>query len=167
MDRNAVNAWLSSNICMWGECTQLIEKSTQNLHIKFCRWGGKCSEDLVRGWNRVSPRQPSLLLGASRREQPLLFREKDPTPFSPRSATFNRANSGPRRADQLAGPVQSLIEGLRHGPPIFLSVGPVGRPADGGQVEPLHLFCWLLSPVPSSSIQDGFPLIAGGNDRAE
>ncbi len=66
----------------------------------------------------------------------LFFREKDPKPFPPRSATLNRADAGPRRADQLAG--------LRQGPPVVLSVSPVGRPVGGGQVEPLILLreCW-------------------------
>ena len=57
----------------------------------------------------------------------IFFREKDPKPFSPRSATLNRADAGPRRAAQLAG--------LRQGPPVNLSVSPVGRPGGGGWVE--------------------------------
>ncbi len=54
----------------------------------------------------------------------LFFREKYPKPFSPRSATLNRADVGPRRAAQLAG--------LRHGPPVDWSVSPVGRPVGDG-----------------------------------
>jgi hypothetical protein len=86
----------------------------------------------------------------------LFFREKDPKPFPPRSATFNRADASPRRADQLAG--------LRQGPQIFLSVSPVGRPAGGGQVEPLHLFRWPLSPVPYIGSKDGCRIGNVGHD---
>ena len=47
-----------------------------------------------------------------------LFRQKDPKPFPPRSATLNRADVGNGGVDQLAR--------LKQGPPLCLSVSPVG-----------------------------------------
>ena len=48
-----------------------------------------------------------------------------------------------------------------------LSVSPVGRPAGGGQVEPLHLFCWLLALFLSSRNEDGSPITDVGDDEVE
>ena len=53
--------------------------------------------------------------------------QKDPKLFSPRSATFNRADASNGGEAQLAG--------LRQGPPLDLSVSPVGRSAGGGSSE--------------------------------
>jgi len=55
---------------------------------------------------------------------PFVVEEKDPKPFSPRSATLDRVDASLWRADQLAG--------LRQGPLLDWSVSPVGRPAGGG-----------------------------------
>lgn len=53
--------------------------------------------------------------------------EKDPKPFSPRSATFNRVDGGIGGVAQLARTVLSFVKGLRQGPHLDLSVSPVGR----------------------------------------
>ena len=113
-----------------------------------------CSEDLSVG-NLVNAgvTAPAAEIPSTGLRAGLFFREKDPKPFPPRSATFNRADASPRRSDQLAG--------LRQGPQIVLSVSPVGRSAGGGQVEPLHLFRWPLSPVPYIGSKDGCRLRLG------
>jgi hypothetical protein len=46
----------------------------------------------------------------------LLFRQKDPKPLTPRSASLDWADAG-KRAGQLARPALSFVEGLRQGPP--------------------------------------------------
>ena len=63
----------------------------------------------------------------------LLFRQKGPKPLTPRLASWEGRDAGLRRADQLAEPVLSLIEGLTQGPPADESVPPLGQTAG---VEP-------------------------------
>jgi hypothetical protein len=69
-----------------------------------------------------------VLLGASRRARPLLWRQKWPKPITPRQASFDGTDANLRRAGQLAA--------LRQGPPDDLSVRPrAGRKAsDLGKV---------------------------------
>ena len=55
----------------------------------------------------------------------LLFRQKDPKPLTPHSASLEKANAGHGRADQLAG--------LRQGPPVHENVRLWGRMAGVGQ----------------------------------
>jgi hypothetical protein len=87
----------------------------------------------------------------------LLFRQKDPKPFPPRSTTFNRADVGNGGTAQLAG--------LRQGPPLGLSVSPVSRPAGGGEVGPLHIFCKPLSLFSYIRRKDVFLITTGGKDE--
>jgi hypothetical protein len=51
----------------------------------------------------------------------LLFRQKDPKPLTPRSASLDWADAG-KRAGQLARPALSFVEGLRQGPQVDKSV---------------------------------------------
>ena len=77
---------------------------------------------------RVSARQPSFLLGASRRAPPLLIREIDPKPLTPRPASFNEVDASHGRAGQLAA--------LTQGPPVHeerTPRGPGGRRRGGGR----------------------------------
>jgi hypothetical protein len=76
---------------------------------------------------RGSARQPRLLLGASRRAQPLLWRQKDPKPLTPRLASWERRDAHLRRAGQLAP--------LKQGQPTDESVPPLGQPAGVGPWE--------------------------------
>ena len=62
----------------------------------------------------------------------LLFRQKDPKPLPPSSATFNRADADNGGADQLARPALSFVEGLKQGPPADESVPPLGQTAGVG-----------------------------------
>ncbi|PJA77764.1 MAG: hypothetical protein CO149_07705 [Nitrospirae bacterium CG_4_9_14_3_um_filter_51_5] len=62
----------------------------------------------------------------------LLFRQKAPKPVTPRLASLEQTGVSLRRADQLAEPVLSLIEGLKHGPPADESVSPLGQTAGVG-----------------------------------
>ena len=65
----------------------------------------------------------------------LLFRQKGPKPLTPRLASWEGRDASLRRADQLAEPVLSLIEGLTHGPPADESVPSVGQTAGVGPWE--------------------------------
>ncbi len=86
---------------------------------------------------RGSARQPRLLLGASRRAQPLLWRQKDPIKvalfethqalLTPRLASWERPDANLRRAGQLAP--------LKQGLPTAESVPPVGQTAGVGPWE--------------------------------
>jgi hypothetical protein len=49
-------------------------------------------------------------------DEPLLFRQKWPKPLPPRLASLEGRDANLRGADQLAEPVLSLLEGLKHGP---------------------------------------------------
>ncbi len=57
----------------------------------------------------------------------LLFRQKGPKPLTPRLAQLERTDASLRRADQLAEPVLSRVEGLKQGPPADESVPPLAR----------------------------------------
>lgn len=48
----------------------------------------------------LSARQPSSLHGASRRARPLLFRQKNPTPLTPRPASSNKTDASRGRRGQ-------------------------------------------------------------------
>jgi len=61
----------------------------------------------------------------------LLFRQKDPKPCSPSLATSHRADAGDGGAAQLAR--------LKQGPPMDLSVSPVGQPAGEGVYDHLQV----------------------------
>ena len=65
----------------------------------------------------------------------LLFRQKDPKPLTPRLASLERTDARFRRADQLAEPVLSFVEGLKQGPPDEESVPPLGQTAGVGAEE--------------------------------
>jgi hypothetical protein len=56
----------------------------------------------------------------------LFFREKDPKPLTPSSASSVWADAGSGRANQLTEPVLSLVEGLKQGPPTFEERPPIG-----------------------------------------
>jgi hypothetical protein len=64
-----------------------------------------------------------VLPGLGPAAEALLFWQKDPKPFPPRSAQFHRADANNGEAAQLAG--------LKQGPPLDLSVSPIGRPEGG------------------------------------
>lgn len=68
-----------------------------------------------------------VLLGASRRAPPLLWRQKDPKPLTPRPASSDETNAGHGRAGQLAL--------LKQGPPVDGSVRLWDRTADAAQGE--------------------------------
>ena len=65
----------------------------------------------------------------------LLFRQKAPKPLTPRPASWERTDASLRRADQLAEPVLSFVEGLKQGPPADESVRPLGQTAGVGPWE--------------------------------
>jgi hypothetical protein len=65
----------------------------------------------------------------------LFFREKDPKPLMPYSASLHGMDVSLRRADQLAEPVLSNAEGLKQGSPDYMSINPQGRSAGIGQGE--------------------------------
>jgi hypothetical protein len=88
---------------------------------------------------RVSARQPSLLLGASRRAQPLLGSKRTQNHYRPvRPHKMRRTLAAGGRAE-LGEPVLSFVEGLRQGPPIHESVHRWGRVAGVGQEEVKNL----------------------------
>ena len=66
----------------------------------------------------------------------LLFRQKAPKPVTPRLASWEVRNASLRRADQLAEPVLSFVEGLTQGPPADESVPPLGQTAGVGPGRP-------------------------------
>jgi hypothetical protein len=93
---------------------------------------------LGRAWVRLGSRACCLARPEGRNYHLMRLEERNhcvekkaPKPFSPRSAPFNRADAGNGRAAQLARPALSFVEGLRQGPPLDLSVSPVGRSAGG------------------------------------
>jgi len=51
---------------------------------------------------RVSARQPSLVLSASRRAHPSLIWQKDPKPLKPHFSSLNETDASLWKADQLA-----------------------------------------------------------------
>ncbi|MDH4195354.1 MAG: hypothetical protein OEV70_14530, partial [Nitrospirota bacterium] len=65
-----------------------------------------------------------LLLGASRRARPLLWRQKAPKPLTPHLASLERTDAILWRADQLAP--------LKQGPPADESVPLLGQTAGVG-----------------------------------
>ncbi len=100
---------------------------------------------------RGSARPPRLLLGASRRAQPLLWRQKDPKPLTLRLASWGRMDANLRRAGQLAP--------LKQGLPTDESVPPLGQTAGVGTWEMNssgsqmkrgrnNIFCMIRFPSP-------------------
>ncbi len=55
----------------------------------------------------------------------LLFRQKDPKPWTPRLASSEGTDANLGKADQLAEPVLSFVVGLKQGPPGNESVLPL------------------------------------------
>ncbi len=69
--------------------------------------------------------------------EPLLFRQKEPKPLTPRPASFTEMDPRHGRASQLAAPVLRFLEGLKQGSLAHASVHPEGRAAGvrQGQAE--------------------------------
>ncbi len=132
-------------------CYPKLDKSTEFLLRKFCWWGG-CVRKIW--WGIELGFGPAAGIPSTWLRTGLFFREKDPKPFPPMSATFNRADASPRRADQLAG--------LRQGPPVDLRVSPVGRPKVVNRRTILIFLYWPMSLFPSTrKIRMGSATTAG------
>jgi hypothetical protein len=65
----------------------------------------------------------------------LLFWQKAQKPLTPHLASLERRAASLRKADQLAEPVLSFVEGLKQGPPADESVPPLGQTAGVGAGE--------------------------------
>ena len=76
-----------------------------------------------------------MLPGFAPAGEALLFRQKAPKPLTPRLALLKRRDARLRRADQLAEPALSPVEGLKQGPPADESVPPVGQTAGIGPLD--------------------------------
>lgn len=77
----------------------------------------------------------SVLPGFAPAGEALLFRQKVPKPCAPHLASLERTDVNLKRADQLAEPVLSLVDGVKQGPPTKESVPSLGRTAGFGAGE--------------------------------
>jgi hypothetical protein len=65
----------------------------------------------------------------------LCVEQNAPKPLTPRRTSWEQRDASLRRADQLAEPVLSLVEGVKQGPPTKDSVPLLGQTAGVGAGE--------------------------------
>ena len=84
----------------------------------------------------------------------LFFREKDPKPLTPSSASLDWADAGIGRARQLTESVLSLVGGLKQGPPMIEERPPIGsnsRRRFEGKGKENSMGCGIAIRIPLSA----------------
>ena len=79
-------------------------------------------------------------------ERNLCVEQKPPKPVTNRLVLLDRTDASLRRADKLAEPDLSLVEGLIQGPPVEESIHPLGQTA-GVEAGDEPFWVWSMGPI--------------------